>query len=36
VHSLLHLLGHDHHKPGESKRMRTHEARILDAPGVRA
>jgi len=34
VHSLLHLLGHDHHRPAQEKRMRAQEARILAAPGV--
>jgi probable rRNA maturation factor len=34
VHSLLHLLGHDHHRPADARRMRAEEARILASPGV--
>lgn len=34
VHSLLHLLGHDHHRPADTRRMRAEEARILASPGV--
>lgn len=30
VHSLLHLMGHDHHRPGERNRMEREEQRILD------
>jgi probable rRNA maturation factor len=29
VHGALHLLGHDHHHPGEARRMEMTEARIL-------
>lgn len=29
VHGLLHLLGHDHHAPGERRRMRAEERRVL-------
>lgn len=31
IHSLLHLLGHDHHRPAERKRMEREEQRILEA-----
>lgn len=31
VHSLLHLLGYDHHKPADEKKMRAEEKRILAA-----
>lgn len=34
VHSLLHLMGHDHHRPAQTRRMRTEEQRIMAAPGV--
>ena len=29
VHGALHLAGHDHHHPGEARRMELAEARIL-------
>jgi probable rRNA maturation factor len=29
VHGVLHLLGHDHHRPGERKRMWREEARVM-------
>ncbi len=29
VHGALHLLGHDHHHPGDARRMEMAEARIL-------
>jgi len=29
VHGVLHLAGHDHHHPGEARRMELAEARIL-------
>ncbi len=29
IHGLCHLFGHDHHRPGEAKRMRALEARLL-------
>jgi len=31
VHGILHLLGHDHHRPGERKRMWGEEARVMRA-----
>ncbi|WP_231118922.1 rRNA maturation RNase YbeY [Oecophyllibacter saccharovorans] len=33
VHGLLHLAGHDHHHPGEARRMETLETRIMRALG---
>lgn len=29
AHGLLHLLGHDHHRPGEARRMAEAEARLV-------
>jgi probable rRNA maturation factor len=34
VHGALHLSGHDHHHPGEARRMEMAEARILHRLGV--
>ena len=34
VHGALHLLGHDHHQPGEARRMEMAETRILRRLGV--
>ena len=34
VHGELHLAGHDHHHPGEARRMELAEARILHRLGV--
>lgn len=34
VHGGLHLLGHDHHKAGEARRMEMAEARILRRLGM--
>jgi probable rRNA maturation factor len=34
VHGVLHLLGHDHHHPGEARRMEMAETRILHRIGV--
>ena len=34
VHGALHLRGHDHHHPGEARRMEMEEARILRGIGV--
>ncbi|MDR3537319.1 MAG: rRNA maturation RNase YbeY [Acetobacteraceae bacterium] len=34
VHGALHLQGHDHHHPGEARRMEMAEARILHRIGV--
>ncbi|HUD60011.1 MAG TPA: rRNA maturation RNase YbeY [Acetobacteraceae bacterium] len=34
VHGALHLAGHDHHHPGEARRMELAEARILHRLGV--
>jgi probable rRNA maturation factor len=34
THGLLHLLGHDHHHPGEARKMAALEDRLLDAPGM--
>jgi probable rRNA maturation factor len=33
IHGLLHLLGHDHAKPGERRRMRAIESRLLRTLG---
>jgi rRNA maturation RNase YbeY len=29
IHGILHLLGHDHHRAGEKKRMWAEEARVM-------
>ncbi len=34
VHGALHLAGHDHHHPGDARRMELAEARILHKLGV--
>jgi probable rRNA maturation factor len=34
VHGALHLRGHDHHHPGEARRMEMEEARILSGLGI--
>ena len=34
VHGVLHLLGHDHHDPGEQRRMRANEEAVLAALGL--
>ena len=34
VHGALHLAGHDHHHPGEARRMELAEARILHRLGI--
>lgn len=34
VHGALHLRGHDHHHPGEARRMEMEETRILGAIGI--
>ena len=34
AHGLLHLLGHDHHRPAEARRMGALEARLLRGPGM--
>jgi len=34
VHGALHLAGHDHHHPGDARRMELTEARILHRLGV--
>lgn len=34
VHGVLHLLGYDHEKPGEAKRMESLETRILAGLGI--
>ena len=34
VHGALHLLGHDHHRPGDARRMEMSEARLLHRLGV--
>ena len=36
VHGICHLLGHDHHDPGQTRRMRSAESRLLGAVGVDA
>ncbi|HTV73693.1 MAG TPA: rRNA maturation RNase YbeY [Candidatus Acidoferrales bacterium] len=35
IHGVLHLLGHDHEKPGERRRMEAEERRLADAIGMR-
>jgi probable rRNA maturation factor len=34
AHGLLHLLGHDHHRPREARRMARAERRLLGAAGL--
>ena len=34
IHGILHLLGHDHHKPGERLRMEREEKRLARAIGM--
>ncbi len=34
AHGLLHLLGHDHHRPVAARRMATLEDRLLGGPGM--
>lgn len=34
THGLLHLLGHDHHRPVEARKMAALEERLLGAPGM--
>jgi probable rRNA maturation factor len=34
VHGLLHLLGHDHHRPAQARAMAELEARLLGDPGL--
>jgi probable rRNA maturation factor len=34
AHGLLHLLGHDHHRPRDAERMAALEARLLGRPGM--
>ena len=34
AHGLLHLLGHDHHRPADARRMAALEARLLGGPGM--
>ncbi len=34
AHGFLHLLGHDHHRPGPARRMAALEDRLLGAPGM--
>ncbi|MDQ3265477.1 MAG: rRNA maturation RNase YbeY [Myxococcota bacterium] len=34
AHGLLHLLGHDHHQPGEARKMAAAENRLLGAQGM--
>lgn len=34
LHGALHLAGHDHHHPGEARRMEMEEARLLHRLGV--
>ena len=34
VHGLLHLLGHDHHKPAEARRMAALEEQLLGGEGL--
>lgn len=35
IHGLLHLMGHDHEKPGERRRMEAEERRLAAAIGMR-
>ena len=34
IHGLLHLVGHDHERPAERRRMRIEERRLADAVGM--
>jgi len=34
AHGLLHLLGHDHHRPQDARRMATWEGRLLQGEGM--
>lgn len=34
IHGLLHLLGHDHHEPGERRRMEAEEQRLAQCIGM--
>jgi len=34
VHGLLHLLGHDHERPADARRMEGREVRILRRLGI--
>lgn len=34
VHGALHLQGHDHHQPGDARRMEMEEARLLHLIGI--
>jgi probable rRNA maturation factor len=34
AHGILHLLGHDHHRPADARRMAEAEGRLLDARGL--
>jgi len=34
AHGVLHLLGHDHHQPGEARRMAAEENRLLGGAGM--
>lgn len=34
IHGLLHVLGHDHERPGEARRMRAEERRLAAAAGL--
>ncbi len=34
IHGALHLQGHDHHHPGDARRMEMHEARLLSGLGI--
>jgi probable rRNA maturation factor len=36
IHGILHLLGHDHHKPAEAKRMQKEETRLFSLVTRRA
>jgi probable rRNA maturation factor len=35
IHGILHLMGHDHEKPGERRRMEAQERRLAAAIGMR-
>jgi len=34
AHGLLHLIGHDHHRPRDARRMAALESRLLGRPGM--